>query len=68
MMVCRISAYSIVVWCARNPAWVGECRLRVFAVVVSLAFMVAMKTFARGGGDGDAAIVFRVFIVTFTFV
>jgi hypothetical protein len=49
-MVYSISAYSVVVWCARNPAWVGACRFKVSAVVVSLAFIVAIKTFARGGG------------------
>ena len=50
MMVWSMSAYSVVVWCARNPAYVGAWRWRVFAVVVSLAFMVAINTFARGGG------------------
>ena len=50
MMACRMSAYSIVVWCARNPACVGACRLSSLAVVVSLALMVAMKTLASGGG------------------
>lgn len=50
MMVCRISACSVVVWCARNPAWVGAWRLRVFAVVVSRALMVAINTLAKGGG------------------
>jgi hypothetical protein len=50
MMVYRISACSVVVWCARKPAWVGACRLRVFAEVVSRAFMVAINTLAKGGG------------------
>ena len=50
MMVWRMSACSMVVWCARKPAWVGACRFRVSAVVVSLAFMVAISTFAKGGG------------------
>jgi hypothetical protein len=50
MMVYNISACSIVVWCALKPAYVGACRLSVFAVDVSLAFMVAINTFARGGG------------------
>ena len=40
----------MVVWCSRKPAWVGACRFRVSAVVVSLAFMVAISTFAKGGG------------------
>jgi hypothetical protein len=50
MMVYNISAYSIVVWCARNPAYVGACKFSTSAVVVSLALMVAINTFARGGG------------------
>lgn len=50
MIVWRISAYSTVVWCARNPACVGAWRLRWLAVVVSLALMVAMNTLASGGG------------------
>jgi hypothetical protein len=50
MIVCRISAYSTVVWCARNPAYVGAWRLSWLAVLVSLALMVAMKTLASGGG------------------
>jgi hypothetical protein len=50
IMVWSMSACSMVVWCARNPAWVGAWRLSVLAVVVSLALIVAMNTFARGGG------------------
>jgi hypothetical protein len=50
IIVYSISAYSVVVWWARNPAWVGACRFSVWAVVVSRAFIVAMKTFANGGG------------------
>ena len=48
--VWRISACSTVVWCARNPACVGACRLSCVAVVVSLLLIVAMKTFVNGGG------------------
>jgi hypothetical protein len=50
MIVCKIRACSVVVWCARNPACVGAWRFSVWAVVVSLWFMVAIKTFAKGGG------------------
>ena len=50
IMVWRISACSIVVWCALNPAYVGACRFNVWAVAVSLWLMVAIKTFAKGGG------------------
>ena len=49
-MVWSMSACSMVVWCAQNPAWVGAWRLRVFAVVVSFALMVAINTFVMGGG------------------
>ena len=45
-----MSAYSMVVWWARNPAWVGAWRSRAAAVVVSLALIVAIKTFAKRGG------------------
>lgn len=40
----------MVVWCALKPAWVGACRFSASAVEVSLAFIVAMNTFAKGGG------------------
>jgi hypothetical protein len=48
--VYRINACSMVEWCARNPACVGACRLSCVAVVVSRLLIVAMKTFAKGGG------------------
>ena len=50
MMVWRMSACSMVVWCALKPAWVGACRFSASAVEVSLAFIVAMNTFAKCGG------------------
>jgi hypothetical protein len=50
IIVWRISAYSMVVWCARKPDCVGAWRLSWLAVVVSLALMVAMNTLASGGG------------------
>ena len=56
MMVYRISACSVVVWCARNPAWVGAWRLRLH------------KYFGKGGRDGDATVIFRVCSVAFAFV
>ena len=40
----------MVVWWARNPAWVGAWRFRAVAVEVSLALIVAINTFAKGGG------------------
>lgn len=50
MIVYRINACSMVVWWARNPACVGAWSWSVLAVVVSRSLMVAIKTFARGGG------------------
>ena len=49
MIVCRISAYSIVEWCRRKPAWVGACRSIAVAAAVNRLFMTAMKTLDRGG-------------------
>jgi hypothetical protein len=54
-MLCWINVYniracSIVVWCSRNPAWVGACRCNFWAVVVRRWLIVAMNTLAKGGG------------------
>ena len=49
MHVCKMSACSIVVWWALNPAYVGACRFIALAYVVNRWFIVAMKTLAIGG-------------------
>jgi hypothetical protein len=50
IIVYRINAYSIVVWCARNPACVGACRFRDWAVAVRRWLIVVINTLAKGGG------------------
>jgi hypothetical protein len=57
-----------VVWCARNPAWVGAWMFDFWAVVVRRAFIVAMNSFAKGGGDGDTSIILWVGFISFSFV
>ena len=47
--VYSISAYSVVVWWARNPAWVGACSCNSVALVVNLLFTTAINSFVKGG-------------------
>ena len=47
--VWSIRAYSIVVWCALNPAYVGAWRSIALAYVVNRWFIAAMNTLASGG-------------------
>ena len=49
MRVCKISAYSIVPWWARNPAWVGACSSSCVAWAVKRLFITAINSFANGG-------------------
>lgn len=47
--VWRMSACSVVLWWALNPACVGACSCSSVAFVVSLRFITAINTFANGG-------------------
>ena len=47
--VYKIRAYSIVPWCALNPACVGACKLFFSAVSVNLLFITAINNFESGG-------------------
>ncbi len=46
---CTNMAYSKVVWCLRNPAWMGAWSSLCSAKVVSLRFMTAMNSLLKGG-------------------
>jgi hypothetical protein len=47
--VYNISTYSIVPWCARNPAWVGAWRFLHSASFVKRLFITAMNSLDMGG-------------------
>ncbi len=42
-------AYSMVLWCALNPAYVDACTFNSFAVVVRRRFMTDINNLERGG-------------------
>lgn len=47
--VYNMSAYSIVLWWALNPAYVGACSFFSSAVTVSLLFITAINSLDSGG-------------------
>jgi hypothetical protein len=47
--VYKIRAYSIVLWCALNPACVGACKLFLSAVFVKRLFITAINSLDNGG-------------------
>ena len=47
--VCIISACSTVPWNSLKPAYVGACKFLSLAIVVSLRFIVAINSLAKGG-------------------
>ena len=48
-IVCRMSAYSMVLWYSLNPACVGAWRLFAFARSVRRLFITAMNNLEKGG-------------------
>jgi len=47
--VCKIRAYSMVLWRSLKPAYVGACKFSVFAWSVKRLFITAINSLAKGG-------------------